>query len=119
MPRKKGGIVTIVKCNLAISSYIFIIIVPNWYTIRSNMIVISSREFRQHQKEYFEKVDKGEHVIVQRGKDKAYVLTPVSDGDLYFNEEMVAKLKLSMQQANNGETKTVSSSEEIRDLLGL
>ena len=30
------------------------------------MLVISSREFRQNQKEYFERVDKGEHIIVQR-----------------------------------------------------
>jgi len=32
------------------------------------MLVISSREFRQNQKLYFERVDKGEHIIVQRGK---------------------------------------------------
>ena len=32
------------------------------------MLVISSREFRENQKKYFDSVDSGEQVIVQRGK---------------------------------------------------
>jgi len=34
------------------------------------MLVISSREFRQNQRLYFDKVDKGENIIVQRGASK-------------------------------------------------
>ncbi|WP_158859079.1 type II toxin-antitoxin system prevent-host-death family antitoxin [Lunatibacter salilacus] len=83
------------------------------------MLVISSREFRQNQKEYFERADKGEQIIVQRGKDKAYALTPISENDLYFNAEMVEKIKKSIQEVQNGEVKKVSSPKEISDLLGL
>ena len=83
------------------------------------MLVVSSREFRQNQKSYFERVDKGEQVIVQRGKDKSYALTPVNDDDVYFNAEMIEKIKLSMEQAKNGEVKRITSTEEINDLLGL
>jgi PHD/YefM family antitoxin component YafN of YafNO toxin-antitoxin module len=83
------------------------------------MIVISSREFRQNQRLYFDKVDKGEQVIVQRGKDKAYVLTPVNENDMYFSEAMVKRIKESIKQAEQGEVKTISSSEEIDELLGL
>ena len=83
------------------------------------MLVISSREFRQNQKEYFERADKGEHIIVQRGKDKAYALTPVTEDDLYFNADMIEKLKQSIQEVQNGEVKKVTSSKEISDLLGL
>ncbi len=83
------------------------------------MVIISSREFRQHQKEYFEKVDKGEQVIVQRGKDKAYVLSPVSKNDLYFSEEMTKKLAQSLKEANEGKTTSASSPTEIKELLGL
>ena len=83
------------------------------------MLVISSREFRQNQKLYFERADKGEQIIVQRGKDKAYALTPVSEDDVYFNAEMVKRIKESMKQAKEGKTKTISTSEEISDLLGL
>ena len=83
------------------------------------MLVISSREFRQHQREYFDRVDKGEQIIVQRGKDKAYALTPISEDDLYFNAEMVERIKQSIDQVKQGKTKEVTSSEDISKLLGL
>ncbi len=83
------------------------------------MIVISSREFRQNQKEYFERADNGEQIIVQRGKDKAYALTPISDDDMYFNAEMVKRIKQSMLEVEQGEVQQVSTSKEISDLLGL
>lgn len=97
-----------------------IIFVPYWHTIKlDDMLIISSREFRQNQKSYFDMADKGEQIIVQRGKDKAYALTPINEDDVYFNAEMVKKIKLSAEQAKNGEVKRITSTEEINDLLGL
>ena len=83
------------------------------------MLVVSSREFRQNQKIYFEKVDEGEQIIVQRGKDKSYIVRAVSENDMYFNEEMLERIKLSMQQAKDGKVKRVSTDKEVKDLLGL
>ena len=83
------------------------------------MLVISSREFRQNQRKYFERVDNGEHIIVQRAKDKAYVLTPITENDMYFNGEMIEKLKQSIKEVEQGEVKRVSTPKEISDLLGL
>ena len=83
------------------------------------MLVISSREFRQNQKKYFEKVDKGEHIIVQRAKDKAYALTPISEDDMYFNAEIVDKIKQSILEVQQGKVQRVSTSKEISDLLNL
>jgi antitoxin YefM len=98
----------------------FSIFVPYWYTINFNdMLVISSREFRQNQKVYFEKVDKGEQIIVQRGKNKAYTLTPVNDDDVYFNAEMVKKIKQSIEEVRQGKVKRITTPEGISDLLGL
>ena len=82
-------------------------------------MVISSREFRQNQRKYFDKADQGEQIIVQRGNDKAYVLTPISDNDRYFNGEMVARIKRSLKQVEQGDYRELSSSKEISDLLGL
>jgi hypothetical protein len=45
------------------------------------MKIITSREFRDHQKKYFEMVDNNEQVIVKR-KNRAYKLVPVSDDDM-------------------------------------
>jgi PHD/YefM family antitoxin component YafN of YafNO toxin-antitoxin module len=83
------------------------------------MLVISSREFRQNQRVYFDRADKGEQIIVQRGKDKAYVLSPVSEDDVYFNTEMLSRIKESMQQVKEGKTKRVKTDKEISELLGL
>ena len=103
------------EINVKISNF-----VPCWYTLNLNdMLVISSREFRQNQKLYFERADKGEQIIVQRGKNKSYALTPINEDDVYFNAEMVKKIKLSAEQAKNGEVKRITAAEEINDLLGL
>ena len=83
------------------------------------MLVISSGEFRQNQKAYFDKVDEGQHVIVQRGKDKAYILTAVKEQDLYIDEEMIKKLNQSLIEAKGGDTFKISTSQEISDLLDL
>ncbi len=98
---------------------IYLYIVPYWYTKYDIMLVISSREFRQNQKEYFERVDKGEYIIVQRGKDKSYALTLVSENDMYFNAKMIERIQQSVLEVQNGETKTISTPKEISELLGL
>lgn len=48
---------------------------------RTKMKIVTSREFRDHQKKYFEMVDNNEQVIVKR-KNRAYKLVPVSDDDM-------------------------------------
>lgn len=69
------------------------------------MLIISSREFRDHQKKYFDLVDQNEQVIVQRGKNKAYILAPIGDADrLSVNEQLVeyvreAELEFSKNEA--------------------
>ncbi len=84
-----------------------------------DMLVISSREFRQNQRIYFEKADNGEQIIVQRGKDKAYALTPVNEDDVYFNAEMLMRIKQSIEQLKQGKVKRLTTPEEISELLGL
>ena len=48
---------------------------------RIKMKIVTSREFRDHQKKYFEMVDNNEQIIVKR-KNRAYKLVPVSDYDM-------------------------------------
>lgn len=83
------------------------------------MVVISSREFRQNQKLYFEMVDNGEQIIVQRGKNKSYALTRINLEDNYFNPAMLKRIQESLDQIKNGQSKQISTKEEITELLGL
>ena len=45
------------------------------------MKIVTSREFRDNQKMYFDMVDKNEQIIVKR-KNRAYKLVPVTDDDM-------------------------------------
>lgn len=46
------------------------------------MEIISSREFRDNQKKYFDMVDDKKQVIVKRSKNRAYKLVPVTEDDM-------------------------------------
>lgn len=84
------------------------------------MLVISSREFRENQKKYFDSVDSGEQVIVQRGKDRSYKLVPVTSSDVCMTEEeFYEKIDRSIQQAKEGKVLRVSTNEDLKNLLGL
>ena len=84
------------------------------------MIVISSGEFREHQKKYFEMAEK-EPIIVQRGRNKSFTITVNRTEDDYFSNPAVQKhLQESMEQAQRGEFAVVlNSDEDIRKYLGL
>ncbi len=74
------------------------------------MMIISSREFRDQQKKYFDLVDQNEQVIVQRGKDKAYVIVPLNDVDrLSVNNQLIQTVQEA--EAEYSKNKTI----QIRD----
>ncbi|NEN25161.1 prevent-host-death protein [Cryomorpha ignava] len=68
---------------------------------------------------YFDKVDRGERVVVRRGKYRSYVLTALPVDDSYFNEDMLNVLKESILEVEQGETLKITTSSEISELLGL
>lgn len=83
------------------------------------MLVVSTREFRAKQSMYFDLVDKHEQVIVQRGKNKSYALTPITDDDKYFSDpKIIERIKHSMKQADNGQI-TIMTKAQQKEMLGL
>lgn len=56
---------------------------------------------------------------MKRGKDKSYALSPISEDDIYFNQKMVERIKKSVEQARDAKYIEISSSAEIKELLGL
>lgn len=55
---------------------------------------------------------------MKRRKKQAYLLTPVSDDDLYFSPEMIKRIKKSVQEVKQGKFKTFNSTEELDNYLG-
>jgi len=78
------------------------------------MKIISSREFRANQKLYLDLADQDEQIIVQRGKDKAYLLTPIGDSDLLaVNEELTEKIYKAEKAIKDGDSVTISDPNNI------
>ena len=82
-----------------------------------SVIQVTSREFREKQASLFELADKGENIVIRRGKKQAYVLTPLDDNDLYFTPEMLAKIDASIEQAKAGEVYRMQGDESLDDFL--
>ena len=84
------------------------------------MIVISSREFRDNQKKYFDLIDANEQVIVQRGKNKSYKLVPIMEEETLMTEgEFYTKINRSIKQAQEGNIEEIKNVQDFKMLLGL
>ena len=81
------------------------------------MLIISSREFRENQAEYMDKADKGEQIVVQRGKNKAYSITPITEDDLYFTPQILSRIKESIQQVKEGNIVKIGVNDNIKEFL--
>ena len=78
------------------------------------MVIISSREFRDHLKKYFELVDQNEQIIVQRGKDKAYIIVPLNDADrLSVNEELIRTVREAEEEYSKQKTTRIKDPGDI------
>lgn len=82
------------------------------------IIETTSRQFRERQKDFFDMADKGEKVVIKRGSKQAYVLTPVSDDDMYFTPEMVQRIKDSEQEVKKGKGIVIKTKEDLDAYFG-
>lgn len=67
------------------------------------MLVISSKEFRDNQASYFDRVDNGEEILVQRGKNRAYKITPVTENDTVIPKDYILAPDEDLARAITGE----------------
>jgi hypothetical protein len=81
------------------------------------IIQTTSRQFRDKQKDYFSLADKGEKVIIRRGKKQAYLLTPIDDEDIYFTPAMLDKINRSIKQVKEGKVTKIETEEELSQFL--
>jgi hypothetical protein len=77
------------------------------------IVETTSRQFRERQKDFFDMADKGEKVVIRRGRKQTYVLTPVSEDDLYFSPEMIQRIKDAQQEIKEGKSISFDSVDEM------
>lgn len=82
------------------------------------MIIISSREFRDNQKKYFDLIDSNAQIIVQRGKTKSYKLVPVTPTETLMTEsEFYKKIQNSLDQAEAGEVTRFENFKDFKNFI--
>lgn len=80
------------------------------------MIIVSSREFRDKQKSYLDRVDEGAEILIRRGKNKSYKIVPVKEDDtLMSKEEFFAMIDRSLEEVEQG--KVTRLTPELREEL--
>lgn len=82
------------------------------YTMKT-IIETTSRQFRERQKDFFDMADNGQKIIIKRGNKQAYVLTPISQDDLYFTPEMIERIKESQKEIREGKSIVIKTKEEL------
>jgi len=83
------------------------------------MLVISTREFRDKQKSYLDKVDEGVEILIQRSRNKSYKIVPVEEDDtLLSKEEYFARLERGFQSMREGKGEKMTI-EQVNELLGI
>jgi len=77
-------------------------------------MIISSREFRDNQRKYFDLVDQDEQVIVQRSKDRAYIIVPLNDSDrLSVNNELIQTVQEAEAEYRKSKTTHIKDPGDI------
>lgn len=77
------------------------------------IIETNSRQFRERQKDFFDLADQGEKVVIRRGSKQSYVLTPISDEDLYFTPEMIERIQEAQREIREGKSTVVKTQAEL------
>jgi hypothetical protein len=67
------------------------------------ILEISSRQFRDKQRFFFDLADSGKKVVIRRGNKQSYVLTPVQDNDIVFSPAALQRIDESIEQIQHGE----------------
>lgn len=81
------------------------------------ILQVTSREFREKQRRFFDLADQGERIVINRGNKQSYLLTPIDNTDYYFTPDMLEKVDQSLQEVKAG--KLTKLTDQLReDLFG-
>ena len=77
------------------------------------MTTLTMTDFRSNMASSFDRVDAGEFVFINRGKQKTYAIIPVEDDDLAITPELAAKIEKARQEFREGKGISLNSRDEM------
>ena len=78
------------------------------------MTTLTMSDFRSNMASSFDRVDAGEFVFINRGRQKTYAIIPVEDDDLAITPELAAKIEKARQEFREGKGISLNSREEMQ-----
>jgi PHD/YefM family antitoxin component YafN of YafNO toxin-antitoxin module len=66
------------------------------------VLEVTSRQFRDQQKSFFELADKGQQIVITRKRKPAYILTQVNEDDFVVTPELLERLEKIRQEVREG-----------------
>ena len=82
------------------------------------LIEITSQEFLEKQKIYFDLADKGAKIILKRDRRKSYILTPLNEENIELSSQMLLRIEKGLQEIEEGKTKRYTMAE-LQKRMGL
>jgi len=80
------------------------------------MLVVSTREFRQNQRSYLDQIDNGMELLLQRGHNRCYKISPITEDDTIVDKEYILAPDEDFFRAISIEEFTARAKEHIREL---
>ncbi|GHT01697.1 hypothetical protein FACS189421_14370 [Bacteroidia bacterium] len=93
-----------------------------WYKLNfidMEVLEVTTRQFRDKQKDFFELADKGKQILIRRGRKQAYFLSPVEESDFTVTPALLAKLDNIRQEVKEGNVTVCKTIEEALNHLEL
>ncbi len=83
------------------------------------LVQFTSREFRSNQASIFDLADKGETVVISRGKKKSYMLTPLVNEtySVELSDETLSAVAEAREEYKRGEVMSCKNKEDLKNLL--
>lgn len=77
------------------------------------MTTLTMSDFRSNMASSFDRVDAGEFVFINRGRQKTYAIIPVENDDLAITPELAAKIEKARQEFREGKGISLNSRDEM------
>ena len=77
------------------------------------MTTLTISDFRSNMASTFDRVDAGEFVFINRGRQKTYAIIPIKEDDLSISPELASKIEKARQEHREGKGIALNSHEDI------
>ena len=81
------------------------------------VLKVTSKQFRENQKFFFDMADTGKRIIIRRGRKTSYTLTPVQEREIVLPPEALKRIDEATEQIKRGECVQYTS-ELAQQLFG-